>query len=76
MFIFMEIVDQDYIKFGFYASLCMIVIIGVYLMRATEEFIEYKNEQYRLNERFKANHVNAHAGINDLYEQQKNRKDR
>ena len=45
-------------------------------MRATEEFIEYQNEQNRLNERFKANHVNAHAGINDLYEQQKNRKDR
>ena len=76
MFIFIAIVNQDYVKFGFYASLSMIVIIGLHLMRATEEFIEYQNEQNRLNERFKANHINAHAGINDLYEQQKNRKDR
>ena len=47
MFIFVAIVDQDYVRFGFYASLCMIVIIGLYLMRGSEEFIEYMNEQYR-----------------------------
>ena len=47
MFIFMSIVDQQYVKFGFYASLCMIVIIGLYLMRGTEEFIEYMNDIHR-----------------------------
>ena len=47
MFIFIAIVDQEYARFGFYASLCMIVIIGLYLMRGSEEFIEYMNEQYR-----------------------------
>ena len=47
MFIFMAIVDQQYVKFGFYASLCMIVIIGLWLMRGTEELIEHMNEQYR-----------------------------
>ena len=33
MFIFIAIVNQDYVKFGFYASLSMIVIIGLHLMR-------------------------------------------
>ena len=47
MFIFIAIVDQDYVKFGFYASLSMIVIVGLYLMRGCEEFIEHMNEQYR-----------------------------
>ena len=47
MFIFIAIVDQEYARFGFYASLCMIVIIGLYLMRGTEELIEHMNEQYR-----------------------------
>ena len=47
MFIFIAIVDQQYVKFGFYASLCMIVIIGLYLMRGTEEFIEYMNDKHR-----------------------------
>jgi hypothetical protein len=47
MFIFIAIVDQDYARFGFYASLSMIVIIGLWLMRGSEEFIEYMNEQYR-----------------------------
>ena len=47
MFIFIAIVDQDYVKFGFYASLSMIVIVGLYLMRGCEEFIEHINEQYR-----------------------------
>ena len=47
MFIFIAIVDQDYVRFGFYASLSMVVVIGLYLMRGTEEFIEHMNEQYR-----------------------------
>jgi|TARA_R100000049_G_C1938700_1_gene82622 hypothetical protein len=47
MFIFIAIVDQDYARFGFYASLSMIVIIGLWLMRGSEEFIEHMNEQYR-----------------------------
>ena len=47
MFIFIAIVDQDYVKFGFYASLSMIVIVGLYLMRGCEEFIEHMIEQYR-----------------------------
>jgi bacteriorhodopsin len=47
MFIFIAIVDQDYVKFGFYASLSMIVIVGLYLMRGCEELIEHMNEQYR-----------------------------
>ena len=47
MFIFIAIVNQDYVKFGFYASLSMIVIVGLYLMRGCEEFIEHMNEQYR-----------------------------
>ena len=47
MFIFVAIVDQDYVRFGFYASLGMIVIIGLWLMRGTEELIEHMNEQYR-----------------------------
>lgn len=47
MFIFIAIVDQDYVRFGFYASLSMIVIIGLWLMRGTEELIEHMNEQYR-----------------------------
>ena len=47
MFIFVAIVDQDYVRFGFYASLSMIVIIGLWLMRGTEELIEHMNEQYR-----------------------------
>ena len=47
MFIFIAIVDQDYVKFGFYASLSMIVIVGLYLMRGCEELIEHMNEQYK-----------------------------
>ena len=47
MFIFIAIVDQDYARFGFYASLSMIVIIGLWLMRGTEELIEHMNEQYK-----------------------------
>ena len=47
MFIFVAIVDQDYVRFGCYASLGMIVIIGLWVMRGTEELIEHMNEQYR-----------------------------
>lgn len=47
MFIFMAILDQQYVKFGFYASLCMIVVFGLYCMMGTQEFIDHMNEKHR-----------------------------
>ena len=52
LFIYIAIVDETHIVTMFYASVCMIVVIGLWLMRGTEEFIDYMNEQIR-NERSK-----------------------
>lgn len=43
----MAILDQQYVKFGFYASLCMIVVFGLYCMMGTQEFIDHMNEKHR-----------------------------
>tara|TARA_R100001082_G_scaffold106349_1_gene79152 strand:+ start:726 stop:944 length:219 start_codon:yes stop_codon:yes gene_type:complete len=45
--IFVAIIDQKYIQSMFYCSITMIVVIGLWLARATDEFIEYKNEQIK-----------------------------
>ena len=45
--IFVAIIDQKYIQSMFYCSIAMIVVIGLWLATATEQFVEYKNEQIR-----------------------------
>ncbi len=47
LFIYIAIVDETHIVTMFYASVCMIVAIGLWLMRSTEEFIDHMNEQIR-----------------------------
>ena len=45
--IFVAIIDTKHIQAMFYCSIAMIVVIGLWLARATDEFVEYKNEQIR-----------------------------
>jgi len=45
--IFVAIVDEKHIQAMFYCSIAMIFVIGLWLARATDEFVEYKNEQIR-----------------------------
>ena len=45
--IFVAIIDAKYIQANVLLSIAMIVVIGLWLARATDEFVEYKNEQIR-----------------------------
>ena len=45
--IFVAIIDEKYIQAMFYCSIAMIVVIGLWLAKATDEFIQYKNEQIK-----------------------------
>lgn len=45
--IFVAIIDARHIEAMFYCSIAMIVVIGLWLMRANDEFIEYMNDKYR-----------------------------
>ena len=45
--IFVAIIDARHIEAMFYCSIAMIVVIGLWLAIATDEFVEYKNEQIR-----------------------------
>lgn len=47
LFIYIAIMDESHIVTMFYASICMIAVIGLWLMRGTEEFVEYMNEQIK-----------------------------
>jgi uncharacterized membrane protein YqjE len=49
LFIFIAIMDESHIVTMFYASVCLIGAIGLWLMRANEEFIDHMNEQIRNN---------------------------
>ena len=49
LFIFIEIMDESHIVTMFYESLCLIGAIGLWLMRANQEFIDHMNEQIRNN---------------------------
>ena len=49
LFIFIAIMDESHIVTMFYASVCLIGAIGLWLMRASEEFIDHMNEQIRNN---------------------------
>ena len=47
LFIFIAIMDESHIVTMFYASVCLIGAIGLWLMRANQEFIDHMNEQIR-----------------------------
>ena len=47
LFIYIAIMDESHIVTMFYLSICMIAVIGLWLMRGTEEFVEYMNEQIK-----------------------------
>jgi len=49
LFIYIAIMDESHIVTMFYASVCLIGAIGLWLMRANEEFIDHMNEQIRNN---------------------------
>ena len=49
LFIFIAIMDESHIVTMFYASVCLIGAIGLWLMRANQEFIDHMNEQIRNN---------------------------
>ena len=49
LFIFIAIMDESHIVTMFYASVCLIGAIGLWLMRANQEFIDHINEQIRNN---------------------------
>ena len=49
LFIFIAIMDESHIVKMFYASVCLIGAIGLWLMRANQEFIDHMNEQIRNN---------------------------
>ena len=47
LFIFIAIMDESHIVTMFYASVCLIGAIGLWLMRANQEFIDHMNEQIK-----------------------------
>ena len=49
LFIYIAIMDESHIVTMFYASVCLIGAIGLWLMRANQEFIDHMNEQIRNN---------------------------
>ena len=48
--IFVAIIDASHLISMFYRALALIVLFGLYLMRANEEFIEYMNKKYKQRE--------------------------
>ena len=48
--IFVAIIDGSHLISMFYSAIALIVVFGLWLMRANEEFIEYMNNKYKKRE--------------------------
>lgn len=48
--IFVAIIDASHLISMFYTAIALIVVFGLWLMRANEEFIEYMNSKYKKRE--------------------------
>jgi len=48
--IFVAIIDASHLISMFYAAIALIVVFGLWLMRANEEFIEHMNNKYKQRE--------------------------
>ena len=48
--IFVAIIDASHLISMFYTAIALIVVFGLWLMRANEEFIEHMNNKYKKRE--------------------------
>ena len=46
-FILLAVADIDYLKFALLGGWAMIVLVGIYLARGLEDYIDYRNDIYR-----------------------------
>jgi len=45
--ILLAVADIDFLKIALYGGWAMIIIVGIYLARGLEDYIDYRNDIYR-----------------------------